>query len=88
MARSIKTVDVKRDARINLAFTPELKKQLEDIANVDEVSMNALIEQICENYVKRRAEDLEELKRFRARIREKSEWTSEDRSLVAASANH
>ena len=38
MARVQKPADEKRDARINLAFTPELKKQLEDIASVDEIS--------------------------------------------------
>lgn len=80
--------NVKRDARINLAFTPELKKQLEDIANVDEISMNALVEQICESYVKQRAADLAELKKFRARIREKSARTSKENQLVAASAQH
>lgn len=73
MARVQKPTDAPRDARINLAFTSELKKQLEDIASVDETSMNALIEKICSNYVKTRAADLDELKKFRARIREKSD---------------
>lgn len=72
MARVQKPADEKRDARINLAFTPELKKQLEDIASVDEISVNALVEKICAGYVKSRADDLSELRRFRSRIREKN----------------
>ena len=78
MARPSKPVDVKRDARINLAFTSELKKQLEDIASVDEISMNALVEKICVAYVQCRADDLSELESFRARIREKNSVTSDD----------
>ena len=78
MARVQKPADVKRDARINLAFTSELKKQLEDIASVDEISMNALIEKICVAYVQCRADDLSELETFRARIREKNSTTSDD----------
>ena len=69
---------VRRDARINLAFTSELKKQLEDIASVDEISMNALVEKICVAYVQCRADDLTELETFRARIREKNSVTSDD----------
>ena len=69
---------VRRDARINLAFTTELKKQLEDIASVDEISMNALVEKICVAYVQCRAEDLSELESFRARIREKNSVASLD----------
>lgn len=76
MARVQKPTDVRRDARINLAFTSELKKQLEDIASVDEISMNALIEKICVAYVQCRADDLSELENFRARIREKNSVTS------------
>ena len=72
MSRVQKPVDVKRDARINLAFTPEMKKQLEDIAAVDEISVNALVEKICAAYVSCRADDLSELKNFRARIRKKN----------------
>ena len=72
MARVQKPVDEKRDARINLAFTAELKKQLEDIASVDEISVNALIERICVAHVACRAADLDELKKFRDRIREKN----------------
>lgn len=75
MARVQKPADEKRDARINLAFTAELKKQLEDIASVDETSVNALVEKICTAYVERRAADLGELKKFRARIREKKSAT-------------
>ena len=71
MARVQKPTDVRRDARINLAFTSDLKKQLEDIASVDEVSTNALIEKICVAYVATRADDLAELEKFRNRIREK-----------------
>lgn len=78
MARPSKPVDVKRDARINLAFTSELKKKLEDIASVDEISMNALIEKICVAYVQCRADDLTELDDFRARIREKNFIASDD----------
>ena len=78
MARVQKPADVKRDARINLAFTSELKKQLEDIASVDEISMNALIEKICVAYVQCRADDLTELDDFRARIREKKFVASDD----------
>lgn len=78
MARPSKPVDVKRDARINLAFTSELKKQLEDIASVDEISMNALVEKICVAYVQCRADDLTELETFRARILEKNSVTSDD----------
>lgn len=78
MARVQKPADVKRDARINLAFTSELKKQLEDIASVDEISMNALIEKICLAYVQCRADDLTELETFRARIREKNSVITDD----------
>ena len=78
MARVQKPTDIKRDARINLAFTSELKKQLEDIASVDETSLNALVEKICAAYVKCRAEDLTELESFRARIREKNSSASVD----------
>ena len=78
MARVQKPADVKRDARINLAFTSELKKQLEDIASVDEISMNALIEKICLAYVQCRADDLTELETFRARIREKNSVLTDD----------
>ena len=76
MARVQKPTAALRDARINLAFTSELKKQLEDIASVDEISMNALIEKICVAYVQCRADDLSELESFRARIREKNSVTS------------
>lgn len=72
MARQNKRVDEKREARINLAFTAELKKKLEDIASVDEISMNALVEKICLAYVQCRADDLTELETFRARIRQKN----------------
>ena len=78
MARPNKPVYIKRDARINLAFTSELKKQLEDIASVDEISMNALVEKICVAYVQCRADDLTELESFRARIREKNSNASDD----------
>lgn len=78
MARPSKPVDKLRDARINLAFTSELKKQLEDIASVDEISMNALVEKICIAYVQCRADDLSELESFRARIREKNSVASDD----------
>ena len=77
MARPSKAIDEKRDARINLAFTSELKKQLEDIASVDEISMNALVEKICVAYVQCRADDLSELESFRNRIREKNSATSD-----------
>ena len=72
MSRVQKPADSKRDARINLAFTPELKKQLEDIAVVDEISVNALVERICAAYIDCRADDLKELKSFRARIRQRN----------------
>ena len=78
MARPSKAGDVKRDARINLAFTAELKKQLEDIATVDEISVNSLVEKICNAYVQCRADDLSELSNFRARIRSKNSVTSDD----------
>lgn len=78
MARVQKPADVKRDARINLAFTSELKKQLEDIASVDEISVNALIERICMEYVETRAADIAELEKFRVRIREKKSAESDD----------
>lgn len=80
MARPSKAIDDKRTARINLAFTTELKKQLEDIASVDEISMNALVEKICVAYVQCRADDLSELESFRARIREKNSVASDDES--------
>ena len=73
MARVQKPTDgVKRDARINLAFTADLKKKLEDLASVDDLSVNALVEKICTAYVTSRAADLDELKDFRARIRGKN----------------
>ena len=73
MARVQRPADgVKRDARINLAFTADLKKQLEDLASIDEVSTNALIEKICLAYVETRAADLDEYQQFRAQIREKN----------------
>ncbi len=73
MARVQKPADgVKRDARINLAFTADLKKQLEDLASIDEISTNALIEKICLAYVETRAVDLDEYQQFRAQIREKN----------------
>ena len=78
MARPSKPVDVKRDARINLAFTSDLKKQLEDIASVDEISVNGLIEKICVAYVQSRADDLSELETFRVRIRGKKSVASDD----------
>ena len=78
MARVQKPADVKRDARINLAFTSELKKQLEDIASVDEISVNALIEKVCIEYAATRTADLAELEKFRARIREKKSVESDD----------
>ena len=76
MARVQKPVDVKRDARINLAFTAELKKKLEDLASVDETSVNALIEKICSAYAATRAADLDALDEFRNRIREKNSAVS------------
>ena len=72
MARVQKPADERREARINLAFTADLKSKLEDISSVDEISVNALIERICTDYVKSRADDLRELKAFRARIRQKN----------------
>ena len=73
MARVQKPADgVKRDARINLAFTADLKKQLEDLASIDEISTNALIEKICLAYVETRAVDLDVYQQFRAQIREKN----------------
>ena len=72
MSRVQKPADSKRDARVNLAFTPELKKQLEDIAVVDEISVNALVEKICTAYVSCRADDLNALANFRAQIRKKN----------------
>lgn len=78
MARVQKPIDVKRDARINLAFTSELKKQLEDIASVDEISVNALVEKLCLSYVATRADDLSALEAFRGRIREKKSAASDD----------
>lgn len=72
MAQPSKPLNFRREARINLAFTAEMKKQLEDIATVDEISTNALIEKICAAYIKCREEDLAELETFRARIRAKS----------------
>lgn len=77
MARPKVAVDERRDCRINLAFTSTLKKQLEDIASVDEISMNALVEKICLAYVQCRADDLSELENFRARIRGKNSATSD-----------
>ncbi len=71
MARVQKPIDEPRSARINLAFTSELKKRLEDIASVDEISMNALIEKICAAYVQCRADDLIALENFRVRLRQK-----------------
>ncbi|MBQ3444327.1 MAG: hypothetical protein IJG33_13905 [Selenomonadaceae bacterium] len=72
MARPSKPVDVKRNSRINLAFTADLKKQLEDLASIDEVSTNALVEKICLAYVESRSADLDEYQQFRAQIREKN----------------
>ena len=72
MARPSKPADVRREARINLAFTAELKKQLEDLASLDEVSTNALVEKICLAYVESRSADLDEYQQFRAQIREKN----------------
>ena len=72
MARVQKPSDERREARINLAFRPELKKQLEDIASVDEISVNALVERIATDYVKSRVDDLSALEAFRARIRTKN----------------
>lgn len=71
MARPTKAAEEKREARINLSFTTELKTQLEDIASIDNSSVNALIEKICLAYVKRRESDLDELRSLRSRIREK-----------------
>ena len=71
MPRVQKNTDVKRDARINLAFTAELKKKLEDLASVDDVSVNALCEKICTIYVEGRAADIAALNNFRARIHER-----------------
>ena len=78
MARVQRPVDgVKRDARINLAFTADLKKQLEDLASIDEISTNALIEKICFAYVETRAADLDDYQQFRAQIREKNSYDNE-----------
>ena len=77
MARVQKPADEARSARINLAFVPELKRQLEDCAAVDEISVNALIERICLDYVKTRADDLNALEAFRARIRQKNSADAE-----------
>ena len=85
MARVQKPATVNRDARINLAFTSELKKNLEDLSSVDEISMNALIEKICVAYVQCRADDLSELENFRARIRERNS-TSDDEPAKKESA--
>lgn len=71
MARVQKPIDEPRSARINLAVTAELKKQLEDISNLDEISMNALVEKICTAYVQCRANDLIALENFRVRLRQK-----------------
>lgn len=73
MATQSKPADLRRSARINLAFTAELKKKLEDIAALDEVSTNALVEKICLEYVETREADLAEYQQFRARIREKND---------------
>lgn len=63
---------VKKDARINLAFKPALKKQIEDLASVDGISVNALIENLCSEYAARRADDIAEFDACRARIRQKT----------------
>lgn len=68
------------EINFKLSVTSTLKKQLEDLASVDEISMNALIEKICLAYVQCRADDLSELDSFRARIREKNSSTPADES--------
>lgn len=81
MARVQRPADgVKRNARINLAFTAELKKQLEDLASIDETSTNALVEKICLAYVETRAADLNEYEQFRAQIREKNSAADDETS--------
>lgn len=72
MARP-KSSDVTRSARVNLALLPEMKKQLEDIASVDELSVNALVEQLIAEYIKTRNDDLIALRQFRRQIRREYE---------------
>ena len=72
MARP-KSSDVTRSARVNLALLPEMKKKLEDIASVDEISVNALVEQLIAEYVKTRTGDLIALRQFRQQIRREYE---------------
>ena len=78
MAKPSKSTDgVKRDARINLAFTVGLKNRLEDLASIDGVSTNALIEKICMAHVESRAADIEAFAEFRARLHNKKSANAE-----------
>jgi hypothetical protein len=68
MARP-KSTDITRSARVNLALLPEMKKKLEDIASVDELSVNALVEHLIDEYIETRTGDLIALRQFRQQIR-------------------
>ena len=78
MARPSQSTEPKRNARINLAFTADLKSKLEDLASVDGVSTNALIEKICTEHVESHADDLRAFAEFRARLHNKKSANAEE----------
>ena len=68
MARPLS--DVKKDSRINLAVLPDLKNSLEKLANIDDISVNALIGQVLSAYVDGRKNQVAEYDAALKKIRE------------------
>ena len=61
---------VRRDGKMNFAFTSNLKKSLEKLGHLDEIPTSRLVEKILQDYVDSRADDLEKYDAFMTKIRE------------------
>ena len=61
-----------KTARLNLALLPELKSSIEKLSAIDEISSNALIEQVLSAYVAGRKSEVDEYDAALKKIRDKA----------------
>ena len=53
-----------KSVRVNMLFRPTLKKNIEKLATLDRTSLNNLVNDVMEQYVKTRSKDLEKYDEF------------------------
>lgn len=59
---------IRREGRMNFAFDPRLKTNLEKLARINETNTSRLVENILQSYVDERITDIEEYDRIVSKL--------------------